>query len=405
MVSDIPDEQSSSVSSETTFSTFNTEHQSLVASNLQDMEDSSGSISDKKFNISTKVSQSINDPIPILISKSSLSVGSTTPVLLQGTMPVPGTSPLSVPVSAQNFIPVKMQPSTIPTSTSGSAKPPDVQGLIIRTDSLTVRRKASKEDEKRESPKPDLSIIPILRNSSLENRPSPFGKTQKLTLLDEESYKDDFNKENSATGTPANVDKKEGLSDADSTPLSGHRRLSGGEEGAELDQSQDTEVKELLKWENGTGSLVGSDLKFTVNEFDAVELVEDKALDDLKSQITSLPATAAPASNQDNSSSAEMQNISRSQSLESTPPRTIKPHSSIIHVHHARKPNLNKKDDEAAESLMNAEVGCKTTKNLYDICCCKNCGCYGLSSEFFKSKENSFCTIACSEVSIFIEIK
>ncbi|KAK7079507.1 hypothetical protein SK128_007412, partial [Halocaridina rubra] len=39
---------------------------------------------------------------------------------------------------------------------------------------------------------------------------------------------------------------------------------------------------DLLKWENGVGKLSGSNLKFRMNEFNAVEIVEDKDLEEIK---------------------------------------------------------------------------------------------------------------------------
>lgn len=127
---------------------------------------------------------------------------------------------------------------------------------------------------------------------------------------------------------------------------------------------------DLLKWENGVGKLNGSDLKFKMNEFDAVEIVEDKDLENIKSH-------------QNKKASAN--------SMSSATPR-----------HHARKPNYRDmvKDEEIfSDNSQDSEPqGNKSSKESYDICCCKNCGCYGLSSEFFR--ESSFCSIACGEVSV-----
>ncbi|XP_069169395.1 lethal(3)malignant brain tumor-like protein 3 isoform X2 [Procambarus clarkii] len=119
---------------------------------------------------------------------------------------------------------------------------------------------------------------------------------------------------------------------------------------------------DLLKWEDGVGKLHGSDLKFKMNEFNAVEIVEDRDLEEIKNH-----------------------QIRR---VEHLTPR-----------HHARKPNYREivKDEEifSDNSQDSESQGNKSTRESDDICCCKNCGCYGLSSEFFR--ESSFCSVACGD--------
>lgn len=124
---------------------------------------------------------------------------------------------------------------------------------------------------------------------------------------------------------------------------------------------------DLLKWEDGVGKLDGSELKFKVNEFNAVEIVEDRDLEELK-----------------------IQQIKRTE-VSST-------------RHHARKPNYRdivKDEDIFSDNSQDSEPqGNKSGKESYDICCCKNCGCYGLSSEFFR--DSSFCSTACGDVSVHL---
>ncbi|XP_071536853.1 lethal(3)malignant brain tumor-like protein 3 isoform X2 [Panulirus ornatus] len=119
---------------------------------------------------------------------------------------------------------------------------------------------------------------------------------------------------------------------------------------------------DLLKWENGVGKLDGSDLKFKMNEFNAVEIVEDRDLEEIKNH--------------------------QSKKAELLTPR-----------HHARKPNYREalKDEEIfSDNSQDSEPqGNKSTRESDDICRCKNCGCYGLSSEFFR--DSSFCSIACGD--------
>ncbi|KAK8732011.1 hypothetical protein OTU49_007135 [Cherax quadricarinatus] len=119
---------------------------------------------------------------------------------------------------------------------------------------------------------------------------------------------------------------------------------------------------DLLKWENGVGKLHGSDLKFKMNEFNAVEIVEDRDLEEIKNH-----------------------QIRR---VDLLTPR-----------HHARKPNYREivKDEEifSDNSQDSESQGNKSTRESDDICCCKNCGCYGLSSEFFR--DSSFCSVACGD--------
>lgn len=120
---------------------------------------------------------------------------------------------------------------------------------------------------------------------------------------------------------------------------------------------------DLLKWEDGVGKLDGSGLKFKMNEFNAVEIVEDRDLEELKIQ-----------------QSKRTDGSTR---------------------HHSRKPNYRdfvKDEDIFSDNSQDSESqGNKSSRESDDICCCKNCGCYGLSSEFFR--DSSFCSMACGDVS------
>ncbi|XP_063586232.1 lethal(3)malignant brain tumor-like protein 3, partial [Penaeus indicus] len=119
---------------------------------------------------------------------------------------------------------------------------------------------------------------------------------------------------------------------------------------------------ELLKWEDGVGKLDGTDLKFKINEFDAVEIIEDRDLEDIKNNHC----------------------------------KKVEP---LTTRHHARKPNFRDliKDEEifSDNSQDSESQGNKSTRESDDICCCKNCGCYGLSSEFFR--DSNFCSVACGD--------
>ncbi|KAK3862699.1 hypothetical protein Pcinc_031457 [Petrolisthes cinctipes] len=118
---------------------------------------------------------------------------------------------------------------------------------------------------------------------------------------------------------------------------------------------------DLLKWEDGVGKLDGSGLKFKMNEFNAVEIVEDRDLEELKIQH-----------------SKRTEGSTR---------------------HHSRKPNYRefvKDEDIFSDNSQDSESqGNKSSRESDDICCCKNCGCYGLSSEFFR--DSSFCSMACGD--------
>ena len=136
------------------------------------------------------------------------------------------------------------------------------------------------------------------------------------------------------------------------------------------------EISDLLQWKNGLGTLEGSKLKFRFNEFNAIELIEDKDLEDIK---------------KDKETDGK---------VESSRPKYTQPHSQ--HTHHARKPkfrDFNKEDPDISsdQSLDSDQNAARNSRDSDDICCCKNCGCYGLSSEFYR--ENSFCSIGCGEVS------
>ncbi|KAB7498334.1 hypothetical protein Anas_08761 [Armadillidium nasatum] len=369
--------------------------------------------------VQNKNSQPLSDPIPIILSKN-VGPGCPTPVLIQGTLPLPPSG--TVPVTVHNMVPVKVKSSSNSSSSHFSSQmhmeKQSIPGLIIRTDTVTVRRKvpgiSSKEEDRKESTKPDLSIIPILRNngnSSLNNTSvgmTPTGQTSvQCNSVDSVENKD--------------VEHEKGHEDVKNVKKSLEEKNSPF-----ADDNKIAEVKELLKWENGTGSLIGSELKFKINEFNAVELVEDEALEDIMNQIGEFikdrqesPSNeynkinnniSSNSNNNNNNTYSEVEMMSESQIgqdktssvpthiLSLTPTKIAS--NNPVHVHHARKPNLNncRRDDESTESdAKNSESRSKGGKNVYDICCCKNCGCYGLSSEFLRSNENNFCTVACSE--------
>ncbi|XP_042206324.1 uncharacterized protein LOC121855423 [Homarus americanus] len=135
-------------------------------------------------------------------------------------------------------------------------------------------------------------------------------------------------------------------------------------------QPEHIKFSDLLRWENGVGKLNGSDLKFKMNEFNAVEIVEDRDLEEIKNH-------------------------------------QIKKADLLTPRHHARKPNYREivKDEEIfSDNSQDSEPqGNKSTRESDDICCCKNCGCYGLSSEFFR--DSNFCSVACGDVSIHCKKK
>ncbi|RXG52417.1 Lethal(3)malignant brain tumor-like protein 3 [Armadillidium vulgare] len=367
--------------------------------------------------LQNKNSQPLSDPIPIILSKN-VAPGCPTPVLIQGTLPLPPSG--TVPVTVHSMVPVKVQSSNNSSSSHFSSQmhmeKQTIPGLIIRTDTVTVRRKvpgiSGKEEDRKESTKPDLSIIPILRNnanSSLNNTSvgmTPTGQTSvQCNSVDS-----------------VEVEHEKGHEDAKSVKKTLEENSSPF-----ADDNKIAEVKELLKWENGTGSLIGSELKFKINEFNAVELVEDEALEDIRNQIGEFTKERqeSPSNNECNKINNNISSNSNNNNNNTYSEAEVMPESQIgqdktssvpthilsltptktasnnpVHVHHARKPNLNncRRDDESNESdAKNSESRSKGGKNVYDICCCKNCGCYGLSSEFLRSNENNFCTVACSE--------
>ncbi|CAG5109207.1 Similar to L3MBTL3: Lethal(3)malignant brain tumor-like protein 3 (Homo sapiens) [Cotesia congregata] len=117
------------------------------------------------------------------------------------------------------------------------------------------------------------------------------------------------------------------------------------------------DVTKALEWKDGVGSLPGSTLKFCINEFGLMEVVDD-----------------------DNSKQDKHNNIGDKENVCLSPRNSFKPTSAItITSTTTEKKNEEKKNRNAVSS-----------DTLY---CCENCGCYGLAAEFDSPIS---CSPACS---------
>ncbi|ROT65230.1 putative lethal(3)malignant brain tumor-like protein 3 isoform X1 [Penaeus vannamei] len=195
------------------------------------------------------------------------------------------------------------------------------QVLDVRKEILRTMLNKSQNSSRSSSPSHEVQVEPLDR---VKEEKSPSREAENCT---------DHKADNSPAGKPKQQEAEEDI------------------------KPEKVKFIELLKWEDGVGKLDGTDLKFKINEFDAVEIIEDRDLEDIKNN--------------------------HCKKVEPLTPR-----------HHARKPNFRDliKDEEifSDNSQDSESQGNKSTRESDDICCCKNCGCYGLSSEFFR--DSNFCS-------------
>ncbi|XP_066997858.2 lethal(3)malignant brain tumor-like protein 3 [Anabrus simplex] len=129
--------------------------------------------------------------------------------------------------------------------------------------------------------------------------------------------------------------------------------------------SEDFDPVKILEWKDGIGTLPGSDLKFRMNEFNIMEIVDDE----------------------------EYELIMQCRKTSEVPDED-KAHKEVKDIdlvsNKCRKPVKERGTSTAV--VMKNGVCSKSTGTSDDIHCCITCGCYGLATEFYSP---GLCSISC----------
>ncbi|XP_063227929.1 lethal(3)malignant brain tumor-like protein 3 isoform X2 [Bacillus rossius redtenbacheri] len=145
-------------------------------------------------------------------------------------------------------------------------------------------------------------------------------------------------------------------------------------------KAEDFDPIKVLEWKDGIGTLPGSRLKFRMNEFGLMEMVEDEDYEKMlnKSAVTSEPVVTDHKEGKSPGASISVGNEKDG----------------------AVGNNLKQNDaGETEDSLLNGpnkentKAKLATSSSRDDIYCCESCGCYGLSSEFVSTL---FCSHTCA---------
>ncbi|XP_069703930.1 lethal(3)malignant brain tumor-like protein 3 isoform X2 [Periplaneta americana] len=137
--------------------------------------------------------------------------------------------------------------------------------------------------------------------------------------------------------------------------------------------AEDFDPMKVLEWKDGIGTLPGSNLKFRLNEFGMMEVVDDE----------------------------DYENLLSSKKSEGD----VKDESNVpVNITELDDDGGGKKEEEEDEEEIidnqtdsmvetKSEVPVKSSGTADDIYCCEGCGCYGLASEFVSSR---FCSHTCA---------
>ncbi|CAB3381180.1 Hypothetical predicted protein [Cloeon dipterum] len=134
-------------------------------------------------------------------------------------------------------------------------------------------------------------------------------------------------------------------------------KKTGAKIAPKIDQSlirpaiEDFDPANLLEWRDGVGVLPGSNLKFRVNELGLMELVEESEGSDMELDTDDLLR--------------KCENI----------------------------PIIQKTKSDVDDAVPKKRAR-KEKVSSYSTCCCEQCGCYGLASEYIKQR---FCSTTCSD--------
>lgn len=178
-------------------------------------------------------------------------------------------------------------------------------------------------------------------DESSQDSESNFGVSEAVNIKDEEVSKDSCEvKVSTKNDIKSSEDTKDGILDKEkesnytenSDPEKENKKLQKAEESEKFDPIK------CLEWSHNIGSLPLSDLKFRLNEFGLIEIVED---DDDEGKISSKSSVVSEADKGDTKQKKQ-----------------------------------------------------KTTRSSDEILCCHSCGTYGMGCEFVSSR---FCSTACSK--------
>ncbi|KAJ9591128.1 hypothetical protein L9F63_002349, partial [Diploptera punctata] len=139
----------------------------------------------------------------------------------------------------------------------------------------------------------------------------------------------------------------------------------------EAGSEDDFDAIKVLDWKDGIGTLPGSSLKFHLNEFGMMEVVDEEDYEKLLS-------------------SKKNEEI-----IKSEPLMTSVLTETEINTEEKKEIEDQTTDNEAGKDKSDSdktEKPTKTSGNSDDIYCCEGCGCYGLASEFVSSR---FCSHTC----------
>ncbi|XP_046994712.1 lethal(3)malignant brain tumor-like protein 3 [Schistocerca americana] len=151
--------------------------------------------------------------------------------------------------------------------------------------------------------------------------------------------------------------------------------------------SDDFDPMKVLEWKNGVGTLPGSDLKFRMNEFGIMEMIDEDDCEKLKQDCKSAPEAQECENAEQTSATNDCSSI-----LKAVDKREEK-HSSTTPSLQQQVIRPPKKENPSGGNSGQAADGGSSSSGTDEIYCCEGCGCYGLSTEFVSSR---FCSDLCA---------
>ncbi|XP_023229945.1 lethal(3)malignant brain tumor-like protein 3 isoform X1 [Centruroides sculpturatus] len=137
--------------------------------------------------------------------------------------------------------------------------------------------------------------------------------------------------------------------------------------------SPDFDPIQAMDWKDGVATLPGSNLKFKINEFGTLEMINEDWTSDLSLQVLN-----QNTKEEINDISKECKDLDKNQ-VRSVLVKKIEPKTTTT-------------SDNIKQTVIEV-VSVAPVEKPDDICRCENCGCYGLISEFHKS--GRFCSQSC----------
>lgn len=137
--------------------------------------------------------------------------------------------------------------------------------------------------------------------------------------------------------------------------------------------SPDFDPIQAMDWKDGIATLPGSNLKFKINEFGTLEMINEDWTSDLSLQVLN------------NQNKEEISDITKEcKDLDKSQVRSV--------LVKKIEPKTTTNADNMKQTVIEV-VSVAPVEKPDDICRCENCGCYGLISEFHKS--GRFCSQSC----------